>query len=440
MFTNALNIDGDGEVDAQSLSPSLISHSIAYGIVIGLIPKDNLLAIAGMAFIFCLPLHRVSTILSAVLVSLLPWLTDPISHQLGEISLQPLVGWNLWQQTMSLPIVPWLGIQNTVVLGGLLFGLIMYPVNLLMCRTALRFVQRRMLQQRIDEIFTAALDQTAHTRKRAHTSLSEEYPPIEKFQLHVAEFSLDEEVALAEDSNAQIDFTPIAEDPSSASSDMLKRLAAESLIRFDTPGPAVTAAPAAKASSTNDVPSSEMPKPQLASPASTTMAAMVTSIYPATNVRIDVPEDVTPNKPVISETPVEFANALETVRYQSDAEIKEGSLVRDTVIEVIRFRANNTGVDQANPAQVNPSLVTSFDSNKEIMPEQLIIDDSTNIATKQKLQTAAARSDRNEHKNAEQNSASDQRGPASTSAFHPGEESLRFLLWHLNSANRENRE
>jgi uncharacterized protein (TIGR03546 family) len=431
MFTDALKIESDAEVEAQSISPTLISHSIAYGIVFGLIPKDNLLAVGGIACLFFLPLHRVSTILTMVLVSLLPWFTDPIAHQIGESLLKPEALREFWLRSLSLPIVPWFGIHNTVVLGGLLIGLVTYPVNVFVCRTFLRFAQRHMMQKHIDEIFTLALNQKQIGELNIASPTVEQEP--EPFQLHVAAYSPDDSVERDSVLQEEIEFLPFAEEESEDSIELEDQIRPAAFLRFDLA--AHSAAVSNHESETSDAEAPDAPSASM-----TTTQPLVASVFPTANVRIDIPEEAAPSKLSVLESPLEFARAVETIRYEPSKQFKEGSMVRDTVIEVLRFRSNDSTLDHGNSTPSIPSLVTSFDSNKEIMPEQLIANNETPATAKPKSPAILNRENRGGASSNEQDSATPISGSASTSTFHPAEESLRFLLWHLNSANRENRE
>ena len=430
MFTDALKIESDAEVEAQSISPTLISHSIAYGIVIGLIPKDNLLAVGGMACLFCLPLHRVSTILTMVLVSLLPWLTDPIAHQMGLSLLKPEAMREFWLSSMSMPLVPWLGIHNTVVLGGFLIGLVTYPVTVLVCRSVFRLIQRRMMQKRIDEIFTLALDQQSLGAANTVSPSVEQEP--EAFQLHIAAFNAEDNAQRDAVSKEEIEFLPFAGEESEASIERDDQFRPATLLRFDI-------AAQSAAVSNHDATTSEAEAP-LASQSTPVVTAqsLVTSVFPAANLRIDIPEDAAPSKPTIMEPPLEFAHAVETVRYEPSKQIKQGSMVRDTVIEVLRFRSNDSTSGPGISEPSIPSLVTSFDSNKEIMPEQLIANSETSATSKSP--TMPSRENCSGVSRDDESPTSPITETESSSTFHPAEESLRFLLWHLNSANRESRE
>lgn len=113
-------------------SPRQIAIGIALGVVIGLVPKGNLLAIALMVLLCSLRVNRTAGLLTACVFSWISVMADSFTHKLGAKilateSLQPVYAW-----VYELPLGPWIGINNTVVVGSLAMGLyVAYPSYLL---------------------------------------------------------------------------------------------------------------------------------------------------------------------------------------------------------------------------------------------------------------------------------------------------------------------
>ncbi len=111
-------------------TPKQIAWGIAIGMLVGLVPKGNLTA---CIFGFVMLGTRVNLgagMLTALGVTALsPWL-DPLTHGIGWrllsiSSVQAMLG--RWYDT---PFFPWLALNNTVVLGSTLLGLVLlYPVQ-----------------------------------------------------------------------------------------------------------------------------------------------------------------------------------------------------------------------------------------------------------------------------------------------------------------------
>ncbi len=120
-----------------SNSSGQLAAGFALGMIIGLVPKGNLIALSLCVLLFSLRCNKGMAILSAVLFSFVaPW-TDPVAHKLGlaALGLQPLQA--TYASIFHLPLGPWLGFDNTVTTGSLLLGLYFsYPVYWIACRVA----------------------------------------------------------------------------------------------------------------------------------------------------------------------------------------------------------------------------------------------------------------------------------------------------------------
>ena len=118
---------------AQRESPQ-IALAIALGIAIGILPKGNLIAVLFVVLLFTLRTNLAAGLLSAAICSWIGVGLDPISHRVGEavLTFGPLQG--LFAGLYRLPYAPWLSFNNTVVMGGLLIGLLQMPLTYFWCR------------------------------------------------------------------------------------------------------------------------------------------------------------------------------------------------------------------------------------------------------------------------------------------------------------------
>jgi len=111
-------------------APGQLSMGLALGILVGLVPKGNLLAIVlGMM----LAASRVNLGIAAAAIvccSFASPLLDPISHRIGSWLLsQPGLA-NFWTWLYNQPVAPWTGFYNSVVLGSFIVGLLLlYPAH-----------------------------------------------------------------------------------------------------------------------------------------------------------------------------------------------------------------------------------------------------------------------------------------------------------------------
>lgn len=113
-------------------SPRQIAAGAVIGLLLGLVPKGNLIAISLGVLLLSLRVNKSAGLTVACLVSLLGTSADGLFHRLGANmllidSLQPF-----YATLYDLPLGPWIGFNNTVVLGALLVGLYSaYPVYLI---------------------------------------------------------------------------------------------------------------------------------------------------------------------------------------------------------------------------------------------------------------------------------------------------------------------
>ena len=109
-------------------SPRRIAVALALGMLVGLVPKDNLTAVALGMLLFSLRVNLAAGSLSALLFIWIGKLSEPILDRVGYAllvspSLEPI-----WSRLYQLPMVPWTGLNNAIVLGSLVIGLaLFYP-------------------------------------------------------------------------------------------------------------------------------------------------------------------------------------------------------------------------------------------------------------------------------------------------------------------------
>ena len=111
-------------------TPSQIAFAVALGMVIGLIPKGNLTAWIFGFVLFSLRVNLGAGLLTAIVITSVSSFIDPLTHKIGLrlLSWEPLQ--HLLLQWHDAPLVPWLALNNTVVLGSTILGLtLFYPVK-----------------------------------------------------------------------------------------------------------------------------------------------------------------------------------------------------------------------------------------------------------------------------------------------------------------------
>src|SRR5690242_14796407 len=111
-----------------SNAPEQLAVGLSIGMVLGLVPKDNVVALSLCVLLVSMRCNKGIGLLAAIVFSLASPLMDNFAHRLGSSvlgikSLQPI-----YASIFNLPFGPWLGFNNTVVTGSLIIGLYLaYP-------------------------------------------------------------------------------------------------------------------------------------------------------------------------------------------------------------------------------------------------------------------------------------------------------------------------
>ncbi len=110
-------------------SPRQTAWGFTLGMMVGLLPKGTLLAL-GLAMLVCaLRVNRAAALLAIGVFSYVGWACDDFAHRLGALVLlwEPARG--AFTALYNSPLGPWIGFNNTVVMGQLVIGLYLcYPV------------------------------------------------------------------------------------------------------------------------------------------------------------------------------------------------------------------------------------------------------------------------------------------------------------------------
>jgi uncharacterized protein (TIGR03546 family) len=116
--------------------PHQLAWAVAFGLLLGIVPHGNLLAIVLLLVVLSLKINHAMAALTAIGATFLAIRLDPFSHQVGDYVLTHP---NLNEAAVTawqLPLVPWTDLNNTVVMGSFLIGVgalipvfaITYPV------------------------------------------------------------------------------------------------------------------------------------------------------------------------------------------------------------------------------------------------------------------------------------------------------------------------
>ena len=124
-------------------SPRQLAWGFVLGMWVGLLPKGNLAAAVIAMLLFGLRVNKPAGLMAAGVFSLVGLAFDSFAHHVGAIILlwefaRPLHTW-----LYNLPAGPWVGLNNTVVVGQLAIGLyLFYPAYWLASQYAVRIQPR----------------------------------------------------------------------------------------------------------------------------------------------------------------------------------------------------------------------------------------------------------------------------------------------------------
>ena len=106
--------------------PSHLAAGLALGAALGLIPKGNLIAASFVLIFFFFRLDKGLALLSAAAFTAVGYGLDGVAHRIGRDLLLSGKLRPLWTWLYNLPIVPWTKFNNTVVLGNLVIGVMLF--------------------------------------------------------------------------------------------------------------------------------------------------------------------------------------------------------------------------------------------------------------------------------------------------------------------------
>ena len=103
--------------------PHQLAWATAFGLLLGIVPHGNLLAVALLVLVLSLRINHAMVGLTAIATTfLIASRFDPVAHLVGDtVLMHPKINpiaVSVWQ----LPLVPWTDLNNTVVMGSLLCG------------------------------------------------------------------------------------------------------------------------------------------------------------------------------------------------------------------------------------------------------------------------------------------------------------------------------
>ena len=111
-------------------TPRQMSLGLAHGVLVGLVPKGNLLAIVLATLLAATRVNLAIATLAIVLCTFASGLCDGLFDQIGGYVLSRPSLQGLWTDMANTPFMPWTDYNNTIVMGSFISGLILiWPVH-----------------------------------------------------------------------------------------------------------------------------------------------------------------------------------------------------------------------------------------------------------------------------------------------------------------------
>ncbi len=130
--------------------PSALAAGFALGACLGLLPSGNLLAAGVLVLLFFFRVDKSLAALAVIVFTPVGYLLDRPAHWIGYGVLTWGALKPLWTWLYDLPIVPWTRFNNTIVMGNLILGLLLYYPLYRLCMRGI-FEYRARWKQRIDQ-------------------------------------------------------------------------------------------------------------------------------------------------------------------------------------------------------------------------------------------------------------------------------------------------
>jgi uncharacterized protein (TIGR03546 family) len=113
-------------------TPSQMALGFALGVVIGLVPKGNMIAISLMIVLSAIRVNLGMGMLTAFAFSWVGVVLDPFTHRIGNALLTTDQLVPFWTELYNQPMAPWTKFNNTIVLGSFVLGMtLLVPIFLI---------------------------------------------------------------------------------------------------------------------------------------------------------------------------------------------------------------------------------------------------------------------------------------------------------------------
>lgn len=107
-------------------TPRALAGGVALGALIGLSPTGGVQNIVLLLLIFLFPVNKSASVVAALAFAAVAWPAGAFFDRFGFALLTAPSLKGLWTLLYNTPVLPWTRFNNTVVLGGLVTGLLLF--------------------------------------------------------------------------------------------------------------------------------------------------------------------------------------------------------------------------------------------------------------------------------------------------------------------------
>ncbi len=136
--------------------PGEIAHAVSLGTLLAVMPKDNLLWVLLFVIILFVRINKGAFFISLILLGFLAPFCDVLIERIGYWALTLDFMQGAYAYCDTIPFVGWTKFYNTMVMGGLLFGLLIYIPVYFLTRVSLA-QYRKFIRPLIEKFVTSKL-------------------------------------------------------------------------------------------------------------------------------------------------------------------------------------------------------------------------------------------------------------------------------------------
>ena len=163
---------------SQYRSPAQLAAGIAVGIVLGLIPKDNLVAVSLVVMICFLRVNQLLACTVAIALSFAGVWFNPITSAVGLTLLQrPMIAQGVGY-LYQYPIFPWACFENSLVIGGIGVGVLMFLPSYATCYWLFFKANQKLESIALEQVANDAIEYRKSVSEQSKTRQEKPLPSL----------------------------------------------------------------------------------------------------------------------------------------------------------------------------------------------------------------------------------------------------------------------